>query len=190
MQSLIKRNNFSPEDRKILNKIDRHIKELEEKVEEGGGGGSIPIVESIEGLEALNLPVGSIASLVKEDYINLNTLYQPTSEDFNSSSSEEIFLIKEIEKFSKVENIESLVIDENLLKSAILGLPLNSAYSLNFYDTSSSLQHPISIQIMFGRVLENDIEQGLCMINATADSYWGGGDWAYTQEMYGILQNN
>lgn len=40
MQSLIKRNNFSPEDRKILNKIDRHIKELEEKVEQGGGGGN------------------------------------------------------------------------------------------------------------------------------------------------------
>lgn len=38
MQSLIKRNNFSPEDRKILNKIDRHIKELEWKVEQGGGG--------------------------------------------------------------------------------------------------------------------------------------------------------
>lgn len=39
MQSLIKRNDFSPEDRKILNKIDRHIKELEEKVEQGGGSG-------------------------------------------------------------------------------------------------------------------------------------------------------
>lgn len=40
MQSLIKRNNFSPEDRKILNKIDRHIKELEDKVEQGGGSGN------------------------------------------------------------------------------------------------------------------------------------------------------
>ena len=40
MQNLIKRNNFSPEDRKILNKIDRHIKELEEKVAQGGGGGN------------------------------------------------------------------------------------------------------------------------------------------------------
>lgn len=32
MENLIKRNNFSPEDKKILFKIDKHIKELDEKI--------------------------------------------------------------------------------------------------------------------------------------------------------------
>lgn len=168
----------------------RDRKDLVTELTKSGSGGGVQIVDSIDKLNNLNVPNGSIVSLVKKDYINLTTLYQPALEDFNSSSSEEIFLIKEIEKFSKVENIESLIIDEELLKSAILGLPDNSAYSLNFYDVNSSPQHPISIQIMFGKVLEDDIEQGICMIKGTADSYWGGGDYAYTEQMYGILRND
>lgn len=62
MQSLIKRNNFSPEDRKILNKIDKHIKELEEKVEEGGGGGETDNV----GMEVYDLNIE-----LPEEYVSI-----------------------------------------------------------------------------------------------------------------------
>lgn len=77
MENLIKRNNFSPEDKKILFKIDKHIKELEKKVEQGGGGG---VTENVKEYN-FHIPVDNIPlvnSLTDyEDYVNYYDDYVP-----------------------------------------------------------------------------------------------------------------
>lgn len=74
MQSLIKRNNFSPEDRKILNKIDRHIKELEDKVEQGGGseGGGVEVYDL-----NIELPEGMADIFLNQQPLNYDGVIRP-----------------------------------------------------------------------------------------------------------------
>lgn len=58
------------------------IDELLDKVNQGGNGGGVPIVSSEEERDALNLPVGSLVSVVKEGTeTSLRNLYQPQTVD-------------------------------------------------------------------------------------------------------------
>lgn len=65
------------------------IDALLDKVEalpEGGNGGGVPIVSSEEERDALNLPVGSLVSVVKEESVtSIRYLYQPIESDFSEA---------------------------------------------------------------------------------------------------------
>lgn len=63
------------------------IDALLDKVKKGGNGGGVPIVSSETELDALNLPIGSIASVASDvDTVDVVSLYQPSTEDFSAES--------------------------------------------------------------------------------------------------------
>lgn len=56
----------------------QEIDALLDKIKQGGTGGGVPIVSSEEERDALNLPVGSLVSVVKEGTMtSIRDLYQP-----------------------------------------------------------------------------------------------------------------
>lgn len=80
------------------------IDNLLDKVNQGGNGGGVPIVSSEAELDALNLPIGSVASIVSstKTLVSLRDLYQPTENDIDVNTGS----INNIEKFSVVKAVD------------------------------------------------------------------------------------
>lgn len=81
MENLIKRNNFSPEDKKILFKIDKHIKQLEKKIEQGGSGGGESVNSHDLNLTIDNIPLANSLTDVL-DFINHYDDYEINDDEF------------------------------------------------------------------------------------------------------------
>lgn len=150
----------------------------------GGSGGGVQIVDSIDELKNSNVPNGSIVSLAKNDYVDFSKLRIPVEDDFNLEDSNELFIIKNINNFSNVENINLLEIDTDLLNSTIEKMSTGSAFGMLFYDVTSPIKHPITISIVITKILPEDVGNGVLVdaglaIIITGDEYWAGGDYTY-----------
>lgn len=164
----------------------QEIDVLLDKVKQGGNGGGVPIVSSEEERDALNLPIGSLVSVVKTS-VDFAKLYQPTDEDFNS---EGLLYIKNPEKFSRIKNLRDFSIEKELLKSTLESLPLNTGSLMSFYDISSGVDEKMKLSFVLIRAIEEGGEVLACYVQCTDDNYLGGGDYGESSAFIAMKQGD
>lgn len=140
----------------IFNKVDKKVTEkLEEFKDNIPSGNGVPIVDSEEKLETLDLPQGSLASVVCDGSIitSFRNLWQPTSDILDVTTG----TLVNPERLSRVIELQWAIQNKG-------PLPLPEQISLFFIPITFSSENQSMIQLVI-------LDRGIMAVVVTSDGY-------------------